>query len=91
MDEQAEHTIETLEDMLRSCVIDFKGIWDDHIPLIEFDYNNIYLLSIQMAPHESIYGRRCKSPIGWFEVGEANLIGQDLVHHAMSKNIGIFR
>ncbi|WMV31865.1 hypothetical protein MTR67_025250 [Solanum verrucosum] len=84
-DGQAERTIQTLEDMLRACVIDFKGSWDDHLPLIEFAYNNSYHSSIQMAPYEALYGRRCRSPIGWFEVGEAQLIGPDLVHQAMEK------
>ncbi|KAH0710411.1 hypothetical protein KY284_011838 [Solanum tuberosum] len=84
-DRQAERTIQTLEDMLRACVIDFKGNWDDHLPLIEFAYNNNYHSSIQMAPYESLYGRRCRSPIGLFEVGEAGLIGPDLVHQAMEK------
>nr|AAT39297.2 Gag-pol protein, putative [Solanum demissum] len=84
-DGQAERTIHTLEDMLRACVIDFKGNWDDHLPLIEFAYNNSYHSSIHMAPYEALYGRRCISPIGWFEVGEAQLIGPDLVHQAMEK------
>ncbi|KAH0661397.1 hypothetical protein KY284_026328 [Solanum tuberosum] len=83
---QAKRTIQTLEDMLRACVIDFKGNWDDHLPLIEFSYNNIsYHSGIQMAPYEALYGRRCRSPIRWFVVGEAGLIGQDLVHQAMEK------
>ncbi|XP_049405240.1 uncharacterized protein LOC125868691 [Solanum stenotomum] len=84
-DGQAERTIQTLEDMLRACVIDFKGNWDDHLPLIEFVYNNSYHSSIQMAPYEALFGRRYRSPIGWFEVGEAGLIGPDLVHQAMEK------
>ncbi|WMV54516.1 hypothetical protein MTR67_047901, partial [Solanum verrucosum] len=71
--------------MLRACVIDFKGNWDDYLPLIEFAYNNSYHSSIQMAPYEGLYGRRCRSPIGWFEVGEAGLIGPNLVHQAMEK------
>ncbi|WMV54147.1 hypothetical protein MTR67_047532 [Solanum verrucosum] len=71
--------------MLRACVIDFKGNWDDHLHLIEFSYNNSYHSSIQMAPYEALYGRRCRSPIGWFEVGEAGLIGPDLVHQALEK------
>ena len=66
-------------------MIDFKGNWDDHLPLIEFAYNNSYHSSIQMAPYEALYGRRCRSPIGWFEVGEAGLIGPNLVHQAMEK------
>ena len=71
--------------MLRAFVIDFKNNWDDHLSLIEFAYNNSYHSSIQMAPYEALYGRRCRSPIGWFEVGEARLIGPDLVHQAMEK------
>ncbi|WMV26392.1 hypothetical protein MTR67_019777 [Solanum verrucosum] len=85
MDGQAERTIQTLEDMLRACVIDFKGSWDDHLPLIEFAYNNSYHSSIQMAPYEALYGRRCRSPVGWLEVGEAALIGPDSVLDAMEK------
>ncbi|KAH0757858.1 hypothetical protein KY290_021351 [Solanum tuberosum] len=84
-DGQTERTIQTIEDMLRACVIDFKGSWDDHLPLIEFAYNNSYHSSIQMAPYEALYGRRCRSPIGWFEVGETGLIGPDLVHQAVEK------
>ncbi|WMV14120.1 hypothetical protein MTR67_007505 [Solanum verrucosum] len=84
-DGQEKHTIQTLEAMLRDCVIDFKGNWDDHLPLIEFAYNNSYHSSIQMASYEALYGRRCRSPIGWFEVGEAGLIGPDLVHQTMEK------
>ncbi|PHT63815.1 hypothetical protein T459_32344 [Capsicum annuum] len=68
-DGQAERTIQTLEDMLRACVIDFKGSWVDHLPLVEFAYNNSYHASIKMAPFEALYGRRCRSPIGWYEVG----------------------
>ncbi|WMV46274.1 hypothetical protein MTR67_039659 [Solanum verrucosum] len=85
IDGQAARTTQTLEDMLKSCVIDFKGNMDDHLPLIEFAYNNSYHSSIQMAPYEALYGRRCISPIGWFEVGEARLIGPDIVHQVMEK------
>ncbi|WMV24292.1 hypothetical protein MTR67_017677 [Solanum verrucosum] len=71
--------------MLRACMIDFKGSWDDHLPLIEFAYNNSYHSNIQMFPYEALYGRRCRSPVGWFEVGEAALIGPDSVLDAMGK------
>ncbi|WMV41096.1 hypothetical protein MTR67_034481 [Solanum verrucosum] len=71
--------------MLRACVIDFKGNWGDHLPLIEFAYNNSYHLSIHMALFEALYGRRCRSPIRWFEVGEVTLIGPKLVHEAIEK------
>ena len=63
LDGQSEQTIQTLEDMLRACVINFKGSWDVHLPLVEFAYNNSYQASIQMAPFEALYGRKCRSPI----------------------------
>ena len=85
MDGQAERTIQTLEDILIACVIDFKGSWDDHLPMIEFAYNNSYHSSIAMAPFEALYGRRCRSPVGWFEVGEFALIGPKLVYDAIKK------
>ena len=85
IDGHEKRTIQTLEDILRDCVIDFKGNWNDHLPLIEFAYNNSYHSSIQMALYEALYGRRFRSPIGWFEVGEAGLIGPDIVHQAMEK------
>lgn len=84
-DGQSERTIQILEDMLRACVLDFGGSWDKHLPLIEFAYNNSYQASIQMAPFEALYGRRCRSPIGWFELCEAKLLGPDLVHESLEK------
>ncbi|WMV45381.1 hypothetical protein MTR67_038766 [Solanum verrucosum] len=84
-DGQAERTIQTVEDMLRVCGIDFKGIWDDHLPLIEFSYNNIYPSSISMAPFEALYGRKCRSPVGWFEVGVFALLGPEVVYEATEK------
>ena len=80
---QAERTIKTLEDMLRACVIDFKGSWDDHFPLIGFSYNNRYNSSIGMTPFEALCGRRCRSPVGWFEVGECYILGPEIIHEAM--------
>ena len=84
-DGQAERTIQTLEDILRACALDFKGSWVDYLPLIEFAYNNSYHSSIKMASYEALYGRKCRSPIGWFEIGETTLLGPDLVQQAMEK------
>ncbi|KAI3684730.1 hypothetical protein L6452_33955 [Arctium lappa] len=67
-DGQSERTIQTLEDMLRACVIDFKGSWETHLPLIEFSYNNSYHASIQVAPFEALYGRKCRTPLCWNKV-----------------------
>ena len=58
-DGQSEMTIQTLEDMLRACVMEFRGSWDTHLPLMELAYNNSYQASISMAPYEALYGRKC--------------------------------
>ncbi|KAI3775824.1 hypothetical protein L1987_45578 [Smallanthus sonchifolius] len=72
-DGQSERTIQTLEDMLRACIIDFGGSWDSHLPLVEFSYNNSYHASIGMPPYEMLYGRKCRTPICWGEVGQKEL------------------
>ena len=84
-DGQAECTIQTLEDMLRACIIDFKGNWDKKLPLVEFAYNNSFHTSIPMAPYEDLYGRRCRSSIGWFEVGDSSILGIDLIYKTLEK------
>ncbi|GJX02776.1 putative reverse transcriptase domain-containing protein [Tanacetum coccineum] len=76
-DGQSERTIQTLEDMLRACAIDFGKGWVNHLPLVEFSYNNSYHASIKAAPFEALYGRKCRSPICWTEVGEAQILGPD--------------
>ena len=68
-DGQSAWTIRTLEDMLRACVIDFGGSWDSHLPLAEFAYNNNYHSSIGAPPFELLYGRKCRTPVCWGEVG----------------------
>ncbi|GJV85213.1 putative reverse transcriptase domain-containing protein [Tanacetum coccineum] len=62
-DGQSERTIQTLEDMLRAYVIDFRSSWDRHMPLVEFSYNNSYHASIKAAPYEALYRRKCRSLI----------------------------
>nr|GEY75320.1 putative reverse transcriptase domain-containing protein [Tanacetum cinerariifolium] len=82
---QSERTIQTLEDMLRACVIDFGKGWVKHLPLVEFSYNNSYHASIKAAPYEALYGRKCRSPMCWAEVGESQLIGPELIQETMEK------
>ncbi|GJS10242.1 putative reverse transcriptase domain-containing protein [Tanacetum coccineum] len=88
-DGQSERTIQTLEDMLRACVIDFGNGWEGHLPLIEFSYNNSYHASIKAAPFEALYGRKCRSPVCWAEVGDARLTGPELVHETTEKIVQI--
>ncbi|GJZ60786.1 putative reverse transcriptase domain-containing protein [Tanacetum coccineum] len=88
-DGQSERTIQTLEDMLRACVIDFGSSWDRHLPLVEFSYNNSYHASIKAAPFEALYGRKCRSPVCWSEVGESQLTGPELVRETTEKIVQI--
>ncbi|KAI3726792.1 hypothetical protein L1987_66598 [Smallanthus sonchifolius] len=84
-DGQSERTIQTLEDMLRACVIDFGGNWDTHLPLIEFSYNNSYHTSIKCAPFEALYGRKCRSPVCWTEIGDNQITGPELIQETSDK------
>ena len=84
-DGQSERTIQTIEDMLRVCALDFEGSWDEHLPLVEFSYNNSYHGSIGMPPYETLYGRKCRSPICWDEVGERKILGPKLIQQTKEK------
>ncbi|GJR46760.1 putative reverse transcriptase domain-containing protein [Tanacetum coccineum] len=88
-DGQSERTIQTLEDMLRACSIDFGKGWVNHLPLVEFSYNNSYHASIKAAPFEALYGRKCRSPVCWTEVGEAQILGPELIQETTEKIIEI--
>ncbi|GJT94565.1 putative reverse transcriptase domain-containing protein, partial [Tanacetum coccineum] len=88
-DGQSERTIQTLEDMLRACVIDFRKGWDKHLPLIEFSYNNSYHASIKAAPFEALYGRKCRSPVCWAEVGDVQLTGPEIIQETTKKIVTI--
>ena len=78
-DEQSEHTIQTLGDKLRAYALDFQGTWDKYLPLAEFYYSNSYHSSISTAPYETLYERKCRSPIHWYETGERKYLGPELV------------
>ena len=84
-DGQSERVIQILEDMLRSCAIDYEGSWDRHIPLVEFVYNNSFQSSIGMAPYEALYGRKCRTPLCWTELSERKVIGPDLIRETEEK------
>ncbi|GJY54485.1 putative reverse transcriptase domain-containing protein [Tanacetum coccineum] len=86
-DGQSERTIQTLEDMLRACVIDFGKGWVNHLPLVEFSYNNSYHASIKAAPFEALYGQKCRSPVCWTEVGEAQILSPELIQETTEKII----
>ncbi|GJX65959.1 putative reverse transcriptase domain-containing protein [Tanacetum coccineum] len=87
--DSSERTIQTLEDMLRTCVIDFRKGWVNHLPLVEFSYNNSYQASIKEAPFEVLYDQKCRSPVCWAEVGEVKLTGPEIVQETTKKIIQI--
>ncbi|GJX29984.1 putative reverse transcriptase domain-containing protein [Tanacetum coccineum] len=86
---QSERTIQTLEYMLRACVIDFGNGWDRHLPLIKFSYNNSYHTSIKVVPFKALYGRKCRSPVCWAEVEDVQLTGPKIIHKTAKKIIQI--
>ncbi|GJV22573.1 putative reverse transcriptase domain-containing protein [Tanacetum coccineum] len=88
-DRQSERTIQTLEDMLRACVIDFGKGWVNHLPLGEFSYNNSYHASIKVALFEALYSQKCRSPVCWVEVREVQLTGPEIVQETTEKIIQI--
>nr|GEV11868.1 reverse transcriptase domain-containing protein [Tanacetum cinerariifolium] len=89
IDRQNERTIQTLEDMLRAYAIDSRKGWVTHLSLFEFSYNNSYHATIKGAPFEALYGRKCRLPICWTEVREAQLLGPKLIQETTEKIIQI--
>ena len=85
LDGQSERVIQILEDMLRSCVIDYEGSWDRHISLVEFVYHNNFQSSIGMAPYNALYGRKCRTPLCWTELSKKKVIGPDLIQETKEK------
>ena len=85
MDGQSKRTIRVLEDMLQACVLGHKGSWEEHLPLVEFSYNNSYQACIQMALYEALYGRPCRSPLCWTKVGESSITDPDLIRDTSEK------
>ncbi|GJS03124.1 putative reverse transcriptase domain-containing protein [Tanacetum coccineum] len=87
-DGQCERTFQS-EVVFRACVIDFGNGWVKHLPLVEFSYNNSYHASIKAAPFEALYGRKCRSPVCWAEVGEVQLTGPEIVQETTEKIIQV--
>ncbi|GJV66481.1 putative reverse transcriptase domain-containing protein [Tanacetum coccineum] len=88
-DRQSKRTIQTLEDMLRACVIDFGKGWVNHFPFVKFSYNNSYHASIKASPFKALYGPKCRSPVCWAEIGEVQLTGPEIVQETTEKIIQI--
>jgi len=84
-DVQSEKTIQSLEDLLRTCELDHLDAWNEVLPLIELTYNNSFHASISMAPYEALYGRKCKTPLCWYQDGEAVQVGPELLEQTTKK------
>ena len=79
---QTERVNQVLEDMLRACAISYPEKWDECLTLAEFSYNNSYQESIRMAPFEALYGKKCRTPLNWVEVGDHGYFGPDFIKEA---------
>nr|GFC26187.1 putative reverse transcriptase domain-containing protein [Tanacetum cinerariifolium] len=86
---QSKRTVQTLEDMLRACTNDFGNGWVNHLPLVEFSYDKSYHASIKAIPFEALYGRKCRSPVCWTEVGEAQILAPELIQETTEKIVKI--
>ena len=84
-DGQTERVNQILEDMLRACVLEYGSKWEDCLPFTEFSYNNSYQASLQMAPFEFLYGRKCRTPLNWSQVGESQIFEPDILREAEEK------
>lgn len=84
-DDPSERTIQTLEDLLRTFVLDHLGVSDEVLALVEFTYNNSYQSNISMAPFEAVYERRCRTPLCWFKDGDLVLTGPELIQQTTEK------
>jgi hypothetical protein len=84
-DGQTERVNEILEDMLRSCALDYGSSWDENLPYAEFSYNNSYQSSIEMSPFEALDGRNCRTPLLWDGVGERSFFGPEMIKEAEEK------
>ena len=84
-DEQSKRIIQILEDMLPVYMIEFKRSWEDYLHLTEFSYNNSYQASIKMAPFEAFYGRKYRSPLFWYEIGERRHLGPKIIVQMVDK------
>jgi transposase InsO family protein len=89
-DGQTERTNQILEDMLRACALKNGGSWDRSLPYAKFSYNNSYQVCLKMAPFEALYGRKCRTPLYWSEIGERQLFGADIIREA-EKQVQIIR
>ena len=89
-DGHTERVNKVMEDLLRACILDFGGAWEDHLPLVEFAYNNSYQASIGMAPYEALYGRPCKSPSCWWESTDKVILGPEMIKDT-SKKVELIR
>ncbi|GJV28232.1 putative reverse transcriptase domain-containing protein [Tanacetum coccineum] len=86
---KSKYSIHPGSEKNRACAIDFGKGWVNRFQLVEFSYNNSYHASIKAAPFEALYGRKCRSPVCWAEVGEVQLTGPEIVQETTEKIVQI--
>jgi len=81
----SQRMIQSLQDLLKTYMLDHLGTWDEVFSLIEFTYNNSFHASIDMAPYEAFYGKKCRTPMCWYQDGEAMMVGPKLLKQTTEK------
>jgi hypothetical protein len=89
-DGPTERTNQILEDMLRACALQDKLGWDKRLLYAEFSYNNSYQASLKMSPFEALYGRNCRTPLHWDQLGKRQMFGLEILLEA-EENIRMIR
>lgn len=84
-DGQSKRVIQILEDLLRVCALEFRGNQEEHITLVEFIYNNSHQATIEMAPYEALYNRKCRMPLYWEEVEDKKMYDVELIQVTIEK------
>jgi hypothetical protein len=84
-DGQTKRVNQILEDILRACALKNGKSWDKHLPYAEFSYNNSYQASLEMSTFKALYGRKCRTPLFWNEIGESQVFGPEIIRDAERK------
>jgi hypothetical protein len=80
--DRLKRTHQILEDMLRACALQYGTSWDKSLSYAEFSYNNSHQKSLKIAPFEALYGRKCRTPLFWNQMGETQVFGPDFLRNA---------
>ncbi|KAE8713428.1 hypothetical protein F3Y22_tig00110210pilonHSYRG00154 [Hibiscus syriacus] len=82
---RVDYSMDKYAELYIKEIVRLHGSWERYLPLVEFTYNNSYQSSIKMAPYEDLYGRKCRTPLNWFELKDRDLVGLELMKEMEEK------